>query len=223
MRCRRLTETSRIEQEADGAPRLVSAYEWHGQAVEVCDSARNVLELIALFAAERLDPWEKDARLRAMLFFDPEAAEAIAGSDFRELVEDVLWDVCGLDVTEGSTHSEDHEDPAFDWDEDADRIRASLLSAYGINWDEAADTCSFAHILSLLSALMESGESPLQQAIAYRVSDPPKRVKGNDDYVDAWVARQEHFALKGADPSSAQNDAMADIFAAAERAAKEVR
>lgn len=223
MRCRPLTASSELRADAYGRTRLVSSYEWHGQTIDICDSARNILSLLDLFADEQKSIQEKDAELEDRLFFDPVAVAVAVGDDIQELVEDAMWDVCGLDITPDLRYIDESEDPAFDWHEDADRIRASLLSAYGLDWDEAADTCSFAHILSLLTSLMESGESPFQQAIAYRSSDPPKRTKSNDDLVDAWIARQEHFALKGSDPASTQNDAMADMFAAAERAAMEAR
>lgn len=225
MRCNRLTQTSRRKPTERGAERLVTEYEWNGVTVEVCDSARNVLLLIELFADARLSERQKDALLPTMLFYDPFAAYEACRGDMQRLVCDVMWDVCGLDVTPDHIHADDSEPPVFDWGEDAARIRASLLSAYGIDWDEASGGITYSNLCDLLSSLLETpNHTPFQQAVHYRTSEPPKREKGNGDYVDNWLELQEHFALKGdaAQESviNAQQATAASMFAAAEKAAK---
>ncbi len=220
MRCK-LTQTSQIRKNAGGNKRLVSTYEWRGMPIEVCDSARNVLLMVELFGDEDIDPYTKQSYLLQMLFFDPACAIAQGGDDMRELIEDVMWDVCALDVTTGHIHADGCEDPAFDWEEDAARIRASLLSAYGIDWDASCEKLSYSAVCDLLGALLEAdSNTPFQQAIHFRRADPPKRNKHNGEYVDSWLETRDYFALKGAgDPIDAQAAAMADMFAAAEKEA----
>lgn len=224
MRCNRLTKTSKRYPTGRGRWRLVTEYEWHGAIVEVCDSARNILLLIELFADEEASEVQKDALLRRMLFFDPDAAFAACGGDMQALVCDVMWDVCGLDVTPNHVHSDESEPSVFDWDEDAARIRASLLSAYGIDWDASADSITYANLCDLLGALLESrSDTPFQQAVYYRTAEPPKRNRDNGDYVDQWLDAREYFELKGEqaqyDAIEAQQMQAASMFAAAERAA----
>lgn len=222
MRCNRLTSTSAPKRDIDGHIRLVSRYTWRGTPIEVCDSARNVLAIIELFADEEQPAERKQEKLLRWLFFDTQAAIEAAGNDLQELVSDVMWDVCGLDVTPDHIHTTEDGSPAFDWDEDAARIRASLLSAYGIDWDAKASSMTYSAVSDLLGALLEAdSQTPFQQAVIYRKSDPPKRTKHNGDLVDAWNARREHFALKGIsdDEIAYQNAAAAADFEAAFREA----
>lgn len=216
MRCNRLTSTSAPKLDKDGNLRLVSRYDWRGTPIEVCDSARNVVAIIELFADEAQPAAAKQEKLLRWLFFDPEAAIEAADDGLQGLVEDALWDVCGIDATPGRVHSTEDEPQAFDWEEDAARIRASLLSAYGIDWDERASSMTFAAVSDLLGSLLEAdSQTPFQQALIYRQADPPKRTKHNGDFVDAWNARREHFALKGADDAERQSNALAADFEAA--------
>lgn len=79
----------------------------------------------------------------------------------------------------------------------------------------------------LLAGLMESGETPLQQAVLYRTAEPPRETRYNRELVEAFRAKREHYRLRRetspADAAEAANDAMASAFmgewAAAERAA----
>lgn len=206
--------------------RFCTTYEYEGAVYDVCDSALNAMLVNELFADTELSEEDKQRLLPAMLFADPPAAIETAGRDgFWDMVDAVLWDAIGVDLY-GTRGAAGCEEPVFDWDEDAGRIRASLLQAYGISWDEAAGGMSYAAFLDLVAGLMESGETPLQQAIYYRTAKCPRESKNNREYVEAFRARARHFALKGArseaDRAAAANDAMASAFAgefaAAERA-----
>ena len=205
--------------------RFCTRYEYDGAGYDVCDSALNAMLVNELFADECLDEADKQRLLSAMLFPDPAAALEKAGRErYWDMVDSVLWDAMGVDLY-GTRGAVSGEEPVFDWDEDAGRIRASLLQAYGIGWDEAAGAMSYAAFLDL-----ESGETPLQQAIYYRTAKCPKETKNNKEYVEAFRAKQRHFALRGerADEGriEARDTAMASAFAAefaaAERAAKAV-
>lgn len=220
MRCS-LTRSSRS---VNG--RYCNRYEYEGAEVDVCDSALTAVLLAELFADEGLEPAEKEALFPAMVLADPGAALAAIGAEsFWDMLAAVSWDAFGLDLL--GEHRGEAEEPVFDWAEDAGRIRASLLQAYGLSWDEAAPRTSYADMCDLLAGLMESGETPLQQAVLYRTAEPPRETKYNRELVEAFRARREHYRLRReaspADTAEAANDAMASAFmgewAAAERAA----
>lgn len=208
--------------------RFCTTYEYEGAGYDVCDSALNAMLVNELFADNELSEEDKQRLLPAMLFADLPAAIETAGHDgFWDMVDAVLWDAMGVDLY-GTRGAAGAEEPVFDWDEDAGRIRASLLQAYGISWDEAAGSMSYAAFLDLVAGLMESGETPLQQAIYYRTAKCPREDKNNREYVEAFRARAAHFALHAdrteAGRMDAANGAMASAFAAefaaAERAVR---
>ncbi len=220
MRSRELTRGS-----STSSGRFCSRYEHDGAEYDVCDSALNAILINELFEDEALEPSEKEQLLPRMLFPDAEAALAKSGPEgFWPMVVDVAWQAFGIDM-DGS-HAHAAEKPVFDWDEDAGRIRASLLQAYGIDWDEACRTMSYAAFCDLVAGLMEAGETPLQQAIYYRTAKPPKQTKHNGEYVRAFKARADHYRLGAKsrartqeDAMKAANDAMASAFASEYRAA----
>lgn len=202
--------------------RLASMYDWRGEPIAVCDSARNALLVIELFGDDGLNPNQKSSLLVRMLFPDPAKAVETAGTDLADMLASVVWDAFGLDITAERAHSRSYEPAVFDWAEDAPRIRASLLQCYGIDWDKAASTIPYADLCALLGSLLESdSETPFQQAIYYRTAKPPKQSKHNADLRKAWSARANHFALGSRGGSTeAKNNAMVDMFASAKRAAK---
>lgn len=208
--------------------RFCTTYEYEGAGYDVCDSALNAMLVNELFADTELSEEDKQRLLPAMLFADLPAAIETAGRDgFWDMADAVLWDAIGVDLY-GTRGAAGCEEPVFDWDEDAGRIRASLLQAYGISWDEAAGSMSYTAFLDLVAGLMESGETPLQQAIYYRTAKCPRESKNNREYVEAFRARATHFALHAdrteAGRMDAANGAMASAFAAefaaAERAVR---
>ena len=208
--------------------RFCTTYEYEGAGSDVCDSALNAMLVTELFADTELSEEDKQQLLPAMLFADLPAAIETAGRErFWDMVDAVLWDAMGVDLY-GTRGAAGCEEPVFDWDEDAGRIRASLLQAYGLDWDAVAGSMSYGAFLDLVAGLMESGETPLQQAIYYRTAKCPRENKNNREYVEAFRARAAHFALHAdrteAGRMDAANGAMASAFAAefaaAERAVR---
>lgn len=201
---------------------LSTEYEWRGERVWVYDSARAALLCIELFADERLSPEEKERLLPQMMFPDPDAARDAAGDEPAAMVRDLIWDAYGLDVTSEKAHDSGRQ--AFCWTEDAARIKASLMAAYGIDWDRDCSRMSFCDVAALLASLMETREStPFSEAVEARFAELPKPSKYNRELRAAMAARKSHFALRGQeaqrDRARAAEDAMADMFAAAKRAA----
>lgn len=207
--------------EVSGETETVTAYEWNGARVWVRDSARRALLVIELFADESVQPEQKALWLPHMMFADPPAARDAAGEDPQGMVAALAWEAYGIDVTGDRPH--DSGTAAFDWVQDAARIRASLMSAYGLDWDAASRKLSFCDLIGLLASLMETAESsPFAEAVSARLTPPPKPTKWNKEEREALDARKRHFALRtnATDPVRAQNDAAADQFAAALAAAK---
>lgn len=202
--------------------RLVSTYDWNGLQVDVYDSARNAILVIELFHDEELQPDDKAQLLIRMLFPDPAETVAVAGGQLGELLIHIAWEAFGLDTSADGRHASEQEAAVFDFEEDAGRIRASLLQCFGIDWDEASRQLSYADMCSLLGMLLEADtETPFQQAIYYRTAKPPKRTKHNADLCDAFEARRKHFSLeKTEDAAQAANDTAAGMFAAMKRAAQ---
>lgn len=172
--------------------KLAHAYEWSGGTVTVWDSARNMLLVIELFQDEAFTPDEKADLLLRMLF--PHQDE-VDPEHFDTMLIEVLWDACGLDL-DGSHESAADGPQAFDWVEDAGRIRASLQMAYSADWDDLSRRLSFAEVCDLLGMLVESEQrTPFADAVAYRVAKTPDRAKYGDDYVDAWLERRDYYRL----------------------------
>lgn len=207
--------------EVSGRTETVTAYDWNGGRVWVRDSARRALLVIELFADESLRPEQKALWLPHMMFADPPAARDAAGDDPQGMVAALAWEAYGIDI-DGDRHP-DSGAAAFDWAQDAARIRASLMSAYGIDWDDASRRLSFCDLIGLLASLMETAESsPFAEAVSARLAKPPKPTKWNKEEREALEARKRHFALKrgDADPVEAANTEAADSFAAALASAK---
>lgn len=202
---------------------LVSTYSWNGRKVDVFDSARNGILVIELFHDEELQPDDKAQLLVRMLFPDPLGTASMAGEGLGELLIHIVWEAFGLDISSDRRHAGEHEASVFDFEEDAGRIRASLLQCFGIDWDDASRGMSYADMCSLLGMLLEADtETPFRQAVYYRTAAPPKRTKHNADLCDAFEARRRHFALgrSAEDAERSANDQAACMFAAMKRAAQ---
>ncbi len=202
---------------------VVSTYDWIGEQFDVYDSARSGILVIELFHDEELTSDEKIQLLVRMLFPEFEETVRKAADQIGELLIHIVWEAFGLDISEDQRHASEYEAAVFDYNEDAGRIRASLLQCFGIEWDEASRRLSYADMCSMLGMLLEADtETPLQQAIYYRTATPPERNKHNKDLCDIFEARRQHFALEKNTESSTKtaNDITADMFAAAKRAAQ---
>lgn len=201
-------------------------YEWRGASFRACDDALCAIEVQELLS----DPGDDPMPALLGLMFPGELldeliaavpAEATA-ADIGDLASRIAWDAFGVDLT--GERAASWEEPAFDFAEDAARIRTSLLSAYGLDWGECRTRLSYAELCGLLSGLMESGEpTPFSQAIRYRTSKPPKATKYNKEEREAFEALRRHFSLKGGgspeERAAAANARAADDFAAELRAA----
>lgn len=197
-------------------------YEWRGRRVWVRDSARTALLVIELFSDGAMSPAEKAELLPEMMFPFPDEAREAAGDEPAAMVSDLVWEAYGLDIAGGEPRESGEQ--AFCWVQDAARIRASLMAAYGIDWDRDASRIPFCDAAALLASLMETRDStPFSEAIEARFAEPPKPSRHNRELRAAMAARKRHFALRGgqSDRKRAESaeSAMADMFESAKRAA----
>ena len=158
--------------------------------VPMRDSAAAFLRFQRLMADESLTPNERWAVAKMLLF--PEGASDDDASA-------ALWEAFGVDVDGSHADECGGTSAAFDWVADAGRIRTSIRQQFGIDWDEVASTMRMTDVLDMLSALMESGSTPFQQAVYYRTARRPQNM--SPDSARAWDERVRHFDFNSsADP-----------------------
>lgn len=225
--------TRRPERHPDG--RLVSRYDIEAGAFWVADGAREALSVLSLFKDRQATAKQKaDALYRRMLPC-PASLWGRSAEEVTRIIEELAWQAYGLDVTSGHEHASECDEPVFDYDEDAARIKASLLAYYGIDWDKACDDMTFADASALLSQICESDRTeslsglptfttPFAQAIFYRTAKPPKPTKANKGLREAFAAMRDRLAM-GSKRSSAEaaNDATSGMVESMLRAARKGR
>ena len=190
----------------------------------VRDDALTVLRCIALLQDEAMPEAEKPARFIPMFFVDPDQAFTACDYDPREfgrLIEEAVWDVCGVDLK----GDRPHEEPLWDPAEDAAYIRISFRAEYGIDWDSVRGEIGFAEFVALVGGC--SMDTPLGRAIHYRnPKTRPQRAKrgANQKEIDEWERLHRAYALGKSRSSRGANEgndaAMRDAFAALKRAAR---
>lgn len=200
-------------------------YEWEGETVLVRDDAETVLRCVALLRDEEAPAEEKSREVLGLLLADWRDAYAACDYDparLGHLVEDAVWDVCGVDLR----GDRPHDRPLWDPVEDAAIIRTSLRQAYGIDWDEVRGGVSFAEFVALVGGVPR--DTPLGMAIHYRnpkTRPKPTKKNANRREVEEWDRLHRALALKGrssrgADGKGQSDGAMRDAFAALKRAAR---
>ena len=197
-----------------------SLYEWEEKRVRVYDSALNSLRIIELFGDEELDPLTKASVLRRLMFVDAEAVQSNV-TDLGGLISHLAWELCGLDVT--GEHDVSNDGPqAFDWEKDQNVIRASLYMTYGQSFEELASEVTYRELTAMMGLIPH--ETPLGQAIYYRVAEPPELTQYNAEQVKAWKERADYWRLRdetetSADRMQAMNNRACDFFDALARRA----
>ena len=175
--------------------KLAHDYDTEQGRFRIHDSARNALLVIELFDDQAFPMAEKLELAAQMVFAKPEQLEQLTPESLLSALDCVLWDFCGIDLL--STRPSTDEAAAWDWEQDAARIKASLLMAYGLDWDECSRKLTFPELCDLLGMLLETDEkTPFSEAVYYRTAKPPKRDRFNGDYVDGWLKRRRYYNLK---------------------------
>ena len=175
--------------------KLAHKYEYTGGSITVHDSCRNALLVIELLGDQSVRIGNKPELLMRMLFPNP---DEIPPEQALNALDAVLWDMAGIDLL-NTRETPSGGAQAFDWDEDAMRIRASLMMAYGLDWETASRELTFAEVCDLLAMLLEAdSKTPFAEAVYYRTAKPPKFDGHNREFVDAWKASQRRYRLHSA-------------------------
>lgn len=174
----------------------VHVVRYKGMPIYVKDSAYNVLKVFKAMSDSRLPNAAKLEVITKILFDNPD--DVLKALYPEKVLNHVLWEVCGIDLM-GDHRS---EEPVFDWDIDAGRIRSSLRMAYGINLDREIEKMSFHELTDYMTCLLESStETPFQQAIYYRMAKPDP--KWNDTFKQDFEKKSRYYALPGSEERAA--------------------
>lgn len=218
MRQPSLTQESRLLND-----KAITTYQWRGRSVDVFDYTANAIFLHELFNDQELTGEEKSIVVLLRLFPRSHAqyyAQELTGEELTDLLTTILWDAFGLDVSKEHKHETSYDNPIFDFKEDATRIQASFMQAYGIDLTYLTNKITYADFCGLVGALIESGEqTPLSEAITYRTAKPPKANKYNKEERERFNALRKHYAMNASTSASDVNDATAAMFEAALREA----
>lgn len=186
--------------------RTCHVYESCGGEYLVHDDARTALRIIRLFGDEEARPEQKLDVLLREVFARPEDVRR-AGSDLWRVIADITWQAYSLDLMD-EHHSTGRR--VLDWEEDAPRVKATLLQAYGLMWEEICTRVSYRDLVDMVC--MAPRETPMGTALYYRVADPPKRTKGNAEQVRAFRKMKELYRLKGEGTAKSDYQRVEDVF-----------
>lgn len=164
--------------------------EIQGTPVRVKDTLGDYLLLREMLSDAELSGEERFQLLLAMLYEDGQAVCDHAGEGLVEFVDETAWRAFGLDLW--GNHDVDYEPPVMDWDEDHNRIVATVRRDYGLSFEDLS-ALPYTEAASLIG--LASHESPMGQAIYYRTAEPPERTKYNGDLVDAFNEARDFYEL----------------------------
>jgi len=198
--------------------RYCHRYHWEGSDFLIHDDALTCLNVCALFADDAMNPEDKllalfDTNTGADLFADTDEVLSI-GTELWRFIAYIVWETCGIDLT-GAHESECDGQKVIDWDKDASYIKTTLLTAYGIYWDDISQKITYAELVDLVS--LAPHETPMGQALYYRTAKPPKRTKYNTEEVEHFRKAREFYALDNPCSVKSMNNQLSDLLNAFKR------
>lgn len=206
-----LLEQSKFE--LDGSRGHVVVYD--GMPIRMYDDAATAIKVIQLFADETIHEDFKFQLLFDLLFPNPEGVvEAV--EDLDGLVQHCVSELCGLDVSSSRNPGKD----VLSLEQDESYINTTLWETYGLSLDSIASQVTFRELIQLIS--LAPFETPMGQALYYRMAKPPKATKYNKDEIKDFRKRKAFWALKSSRKSDAPRTAdshMTDAFNALKTAA----
>ena len=170
-----------------------TVYDILGRACRVRDTLADYLLVIELLQDGQVSDADRFTLLVNMAFADPQGALDAFGEGIPEALDSALWQAFGIDL-EGDRIVDGKR--AIDWDADRPRIIATSRAAYGLSWQELS-ALPYREATDLMG--LAPHETPMGQAIYYRVADEPDFGKGEDARRrrEAWRKQREHYRLKG--------------------------
>lgn len=170
--------------------RMAHVYHVMDRNVRVIDGFETGLLVSDLFGDDLFDQTEKQAVLLQMIFPEPECfVDGFAGQ-LAEALSDILWKAFGLDVA----GDKPHEKQIIDWEQDADRIKATVLMAYGLDWEDARVRITYRDMCALIGQAPH--ETPMGQALYYRTAKRPKATKYNREEISNYEKAKKHYAIR---------------------------
>lgn len=191
-----------------------------GHRVRVYDTLDDFLLVRAALQDELLDGEDRFWILVEMIYPDPEAVYEAIGDDLPAFLSETLYQCFGIDI-DGTRPHDDRR--ALDWDEDRQRIIVTGRTAYSMGWDDLR-RIPYTEACALM--MLAPHETPMGQAVYYRLGKPPKETKYNKEQVKAWRDARKHYRLQSTEKNSierqmaaeaAQFDALARRAKAAQR------
>ena len=158
------------------------------------------------YFADRFDRVGRRLELKA------ETAEEF--SAWKKELRKALWEVALIDLDGSHAGGE----RVIDWEQDADRIEASLWQAYGMPFEDIRERVSIEQLAALLCALPY--ETPLGRALYYRTAEEPALTEYNREQVEEFRRLRSLYALdvsddgRGGDAMERMDAATGDAFAA---------
>lgn len=162
-----------------------------GRDVRVHDTLGDFLMVRDALGDDYLDDQTRFDVLLALLYRDPQGVCDALEEDVAAFVYETLWECFGIDVVGDKEHDDER---VLDWDEDRERMVVTCRSAYSMGWDGLS---ALPYKEACLLMMCAPHETPMGQAIYYRLGKPPKETKYNKDQVKAWKDAKRAFALKG--------------------------
>lgn len=188
-----------------------------GRRVRCHDSLGTFRRVLRALTDGELDGRERFSVLVRLVWANPGAVAEAFGADTQRALSETLWECFGIDIDGNREHSDKR---AFDLDEDEARIAVTVREAYGLDL-EALDRVPYKEACSLI--VMAPRDTPMGQAVYYRLGKPPKRTKWNQDEVKAWHDARDYYRLRGtkadADPTERANAEASSAFEAMKRRA----
>lgn len=178
----------------------IKIIQWEGKRVRVYCDAVTALRVAEMLEDEQLDAYTKRELLEELLIVNKAAArEAI--DDFIGFLAEVAWEVAKVDMT--GDHASEPGDKVIDWDKDAKYIEATLWQTYSMSAQEMGRKVSLEQFVDLLANAPY--ETPMGQAIHYRIAEEPKRTKYNEEEIKHFRKMRDFWALEEQKSKGAKN------------------
>ena len=190
--------------------RRYGVYDVLGKRLRIIDDFATAVRLDKLTRDELFDDGQKTQIALAMVYPDPEKVAEAYGDDFPEAFRETLRQAFGMGEGKGGKR-------VIDYDEDAPRILATMRAAYGLGREY--ERMPYREVMALLA--YSPHDTPMGQAIYYRIAKQPKRDRYNGKYIEEWRKMRDYSRIGGKeeDGEGDANDAATAAFEAMRRRA----
>ena len=169
-----------------------TVYDVEGRRCRVRDTLADYLLVIELLQDGAVSDRDRFELLVLMSFADPAGAVEAYGERIPEALDSALWQAFGIDLG-GDRYIDGRR--IVDWESDRSRIVATARAAYSLSWQQLTEL-PYSEAIDLMG--LAPHDTPMGQAVYYRVADEPDFGKGEDARRrrDAWRRQREHYRLR---------------------------